>query len=85
MRWAVTGTVRRTPETRSYHPTDPFATTHQPDDARYMLDHFFKKLLRLEDTMMTETGRALAQRRTAFMRVYLDEFRQELSQSPPGY
>jgi uncharacterized protein len=84
MRWAVTGAVRRTPETRSYHPTDPFATAHQPDDARYMLDHFFKKLLRLEDTMMTETGRALAQRRTAFMRAYLDEFKQELSQSPPG-
>jgi uncharacterized protein len=79
MRWAVTGAVRHTPETRSYHPTDPFATAHQPDDARYMLDHFFKKLLRLEDTMMTETGRALAQRRTAFMRAYLDEFKQELS------
>jgi uncharacterized protein len=78
MRWAVTGTVRRTPKTRSYHPDDPFATAHQPDDARYMLDHFYKKLLKLEGTMMTETGRGLAQRRTAFMRAYLDEFRHEL-------
>jgi uncharacterized protein len=83
MRWAVTGTVRHTPETRSYHPGDPFATAHQPDDARYMLDHFYSKLLKLGDTMMTETGRALAQRRTAFMRAYLDEFKRELSYFNP--
>ncbi len=78
MRWAVTGAVRRTPETRSYHPDDPFAEQHALDDKHYMLDHFYRKLLTLGETMGTETGRALAQQRTAFMRTYLDEFRREL-------
>ena len=78
LRWAITGTVRRTRETQIYHPDDPFAGWHTLDDRRYMLDHFFTKLLRLDDTMATQTGRALAQARTAFMRAYLDEFRREL-------
>ncbi|MBV9229276.1 MAG: HD domain-containing protein [Chloroflexi bacterium] len=78
MRWAVTGAVRRTAQTKSYHPTDPFAETHKPDDHSYMLDHFFAKLFKLSETMATETGRALAQQRTDFMRTYLDEFRREL-------
>jgi len=79
LRWAITGTLRRTPATRSYHPEDPFAAWHPPDDSRYMLDHFYSKLLKLVDTMSTETGRALARERTNFMRVYLDEFRHELN------
>ena len=78
MRWAITGTIRRTPETLSYNPTDPFAQQHTPDDKRYMLDHFYSKLLKLEDSMSTETGRKLARQRTAFMRLYLDEFKREL-------
>ncbi len=83
LRWAVTGAVQRTRETRSYHPVDPFAQQHTPDDQHYMLDHFYSKLLKLGDTMTTETGRRLAQRRTAFMRSYLDEFRCELIPCSP--
>ncbi len=78
MRWAITGTMRRTPETLTYHPDDPFAEQHTLDDSRYMLDHFFSKLLKLGESMSTTTGHALAARRIAFMRAYLDEFRQEL-------
>ncbi len=78
LRWAITGAVHRTPETRSYHPQDPLGERHALDDQRYMLDHFFSKLLKLEETMLTETGRMLAQRRTAFMRTYLEEFKREL-------
>jgi uncharacterized protein len=79
LRWALTGALRRTPTTRSYHPEDPFAERHTPDDSRYMLDHFYSKLLKLADTMATETGRRLARERTDFMLVYLDEFRRELN------
>lgn len=79
MRWAITGAMRHTPETLSYHPEDPFAEEHTPDDNRYMLDHFYAKLLKLGETMTTETGRTLAQRRTAFMRTYLYEFARELN------
>ena len=78
LRWAITGAVRSTGETRTYHPGDPFAERHALDDRRYMLDHFFTKLLKLEDTMTTHTGRVIARKRTAYMRAYLDEFRNEL-------
>jgi uncharacterized protein len=78
LRWAVTGTMLATPETRSYHPTDPFAEQHTPDDSKYMLDHFYKKLFKLGETMATPTGRVLAQRRLAFMYTYLYELKREL-------
>jgi uncharacterized protein len=78
MRWALTGAVLHTAETLSYHPEDPFAEKHEPDDKRYMLDHFYAKLLKLRETMTTETGRFMAERRTGFMRTYLHELRKEL-------
>lgn len=78
MRWALTGAVLHTAETLSYHPEDPFAEKHEPDDKRYMLDHFYAKLLKLGETMATETGRFMAERRTGFMRTYLQELRKEL-------
>ena len=78
LRWAITGTIRRTNDTQTYHPDDPFAERHTLDDRRYMLDHFFTKLLKLNNTMSTQTGRALAEQRTAFMHTYLNEFKREL-------
>jgi len=73
LRWAITATIRCTPQTRTYHPSDPFAEQHEPDDSRYMLDHFFTKLLKIGDSMTTETGHRLARRRASFMLAYLDE------------
>lgn len=78
MRWAISGTIKRKASTRSYHPEDPFCEWHQPDDKLYMLDHFYTKLLKLEGTMRTETGRNLARRRSDYMRTYLQEFKTEL-------
>ena len=78
LRWAVTGAVRRTSDTQTYHPDDPFAEWHALDDRRYLLDHFFTKLLKLNKTMSTQAGSALAEQRMAFMHIYLDEFRGEL-------
>jgi uncharacterized protein len=78
MRWAVTGAVRRTAHTLSYHPEDPFGEWHALDDHIYMLDHFYTKLLKLGATMATETGRLEAQRRTNFMIGYLDQFKCEV-------
>ena len=77
LRWAITGTIRRTPDTEAYHPDDPFAERHLPDDQVYMLDHFFIKLLKLPDGMITKTGRSMAEQRVAFMRAYLDELGKE--------
>ena len=41
------------------------------------LQHFYDKLLRLQDDFNTETGRRLGAARTAFLRVYLDQFFEE--------
>ena len=78
MRWAITGTVRRTERTLPYNPLDPFGEKRTLDDQLYMLDHFYIKLLKLGESMTTETGRALARQRTDFMRAYLDELRREI-------
>lgn len=78
IRWAITGTIRRNPQTRTYHPTDPFDEQHTPDDRSYMLDHFYSKLLKLSDSMTTKTGSLLSQRRTLFMRTFLNELQSEL-------
>jgi uncharacterized protein len=79
LRWAITGTILRTPQTRTYSPLDPFGEYRKLDDRRFMLDHFFTKLLKLVDGMSTTTGRRLAEERTAFMRAYLEEFNKELA------
>lgn len=78
MRWAIVGSRRSTPETLAYHPTDPLAEEHEPQDHLYMLDHFYTKLLNLVDTMTTATGRRLAEQRTAFMHAYLRAFKAEV-------
>ncbi|PSQ86112.1 MAG: hydrolase [Bacteroidetes bacterium QH_2_63_10] len=66
-----------------YDPDDPFCDDRDPDDDTYTLDHFYAKLLRLPDTMQTEAGRAAAEQRTAFLRTYLDQLRDELNVSRP--
>lgn len=83
IRWAITGTLRRTPQTLTYHPDDPFAEQHAPDDTRYMLDHFYTKLLQLSNTMATSTGRKMARHRTEVMQNFLDELREELASGTP--
>lgn len=81
LRWAITGTIKRKRSTRSYHPDDPFGEWHELDDKHYLLDHFFTKLLKLEEGMYTTTGRAIAQQRTAYMRGYLQQLRTELGRA----
>jgi uncharacterized protein len=85
MRWAMTTRHGRWPETRTYNPDDPFALWRIPDGQRYLLDRFFTKLLKLQEGMTTATGRAMAERRIAFMRLYLQELQQELAEGGYGY
>lgn len=60
-------------------PDDPFCRSRPPDDSRFVVDHFFAKLLKLAATMQTATGREMAARRTAFLQSYLDELAAELA------
>jgi uncharacterized protein len=78
MRWAMTLKNKKWSEWKSYHPDDPFAVHRTPDDQHYWLDRFFTKLLSLPEVMMTETGRARAQSRLAFLRLFLQELQVEL-------
>jgi uncharacterized protein len=78
MRWAMTLKNKKWSEWKSYHPDDPFAAWRAPDEQHYLLDRFFTRLLTLPDVMTTETGRAMAERRVAFLRLFLQELQQEL-------
>jgi uncharacterized protein len=61
-----------------YAPTDPFCRERAPDDKQWGIDHFFRKLLRIEDGLHTETARAIARPRTEFLRAFLAQLESEL-------
>jgi uncharacterized protein len=61
-----------------YHAGEPFPTTRPPDDRAYTIDHFYTKLLTLAGTMQTASARAEAERRTAFLRTFLDQLATEI-------
>ncbi len=61
-----------------YNPKDPFCKDREPDDGRWNLDHFYRKLLLLESGMHTGTARALASRRSMVMRRYLTDLQKEI-------
>ncbi len=71
--YASTGQMKRP----FYHPTDPFATSRPVDAKSFPLDLFFERLLKVEERMHTPTAKSIAQRRTAFLHKFLDEFRLE--------
>ncbi len=62
-----------------HHPTEPFPERRDPDDASFVLDHFYAKLLKLEGLMTTAAGRREARERAAFVRSFLDRLRAEIS------
>ena len=62
-----------------YDPDDPFAERRDLDDARWTLDHFARKLLRLPGTLHTGTARALARDRAAFLDTFLAQLGREIA------
>jgi len=61
-----------------YDPADPFADKRDLDDRRYTLDHFYCKLMGLATTMKTDAGRAEAEKRTDYMRAFLQQLGSEI-------
>jgi len=57
-----------------YSQADPFCNYREPDDSQWNLDHFFRKLLKLESGMHTGTAREAARKRTAVLRNYLARY-----------
>lgn len=64
-----------------YSQDDPFCIRRPPDDKTWTLDHFYRKLLRLPEQMHTAVGREMAEERAAFLRVYLEQLRREISET----
>lgn len=56
---------------------DPFCSQREPDDSTYTVDHFYTKLLKLEDWFYTDSGRANARERIAFMKRFLAQMERE--------
>jgi uncharacterized protein len=62
-----------------YNPKDPLCEAdREPDDRLWTMDHFQKKLLKVKDSMHTETAKKLARKRTRFMRDFIEELRREI-------
>ena len=61
-----------------YHPDDPRAEARALDDARYAIDHFRAKLLKLGDGFQTATGAAMARARTKLLAEFLASFEGEI-------
>ena len=61
-----------------YDPKDPFSKNRNVNDKKWALDHFFKKLLKLEQKMNTKTGKLLAKKRTKILKNFLKEIKDEI-------
>ncbi len=57
---------------------DPFAQGRELDDLEYAVDHFYEKLLKLEERFYTPTGRRLAGQRHRFMEAFLEQLADEI-------
>lgn len=61
-----------------YFDPDDFEALHRElDDKSYMVDHYQTKLFKLKDSMTTETGRKIAEKRTLFMKQFLQVLQAE--------
>ena len=61
-----------------YNAEDPFCKTRSPDDKVWTVDHFFQKLLKLESSMNTKSGKTEAKRRTKVLKEFLKHLKREL-------
>jgi uncharacterized protein len=63
------------------HPQDPNPTVNQRalDDKKYIVDHFYRKLLTLEQKMNTHVAKEMAGKRVQFMREFLTQFYEEIT------
>lgn len=71
----VTGSMKR----ELYSEEDPMAQNRELNDQQFAVDHFYKKLFRLPETMQTEAGRTVALEKVAYMREFLQVLNEEIS------
>ena len=62
-----------------YDPEDPLCRRKCVlEDNKYSVDHFYKKLFRLKESISTPTARAIAEEREKVMRWFLEELLKEI-------
>jgi uncharacterized protein len=61
-----------------YNPNDPFCKQRIPDDSIWAVDHFFKKLFKLESLMNTKSGKIEAKKRTIILKDFLKQLKHEI-------
>ena len=61
-----------------YNIQDPFCKNRIPDDKIWTLDHFYRKLLKLESLMNTKSGKIEAKKRTRVLKDFLNELKKEI-------
>lgn len=61
-----------------YNLKDPFCKSRTPNDKIWILDHFYRKLLKLESLMNTKSGKIEAKKRTRVLKDFLNELKKEI-------
>lgn len=61
-----------------YNVRDPFCKNRTPDDEVWTLDHFYRKLLKLESLMNTKSGKIEAKKRTKILKDFLNQLKKEI-------
>jgi len=61
-----------------YDPKDPFSKNRSINDNKWAIDHFYEKLLTLEQKMNTKTGKSIAKKRTKILKNFLKEIKNEI-------
>jgi uncharacterized protein len=72
--FASTGQMKRP----FYNESDPFCENRDPEPFNYGLDLFYTRLLKVEGMMHTNLAKNIAQKRTAFLRSFLQQLESEL-------
>jgi uncharacterized protein len=72
--FAVSGSEKRP----FYNVKDPFCKNRIPDDEIWALDHFYRKLFKLESLMNTKSGKIEAKKRTKVLKDFLNELKKEI-------
>ena len=72
--FAVSGSEKRP----FYNVKDPFCKNRMPNDEIWALDHFYRKLLKLESLMNTKSGKIEAKKRTKVIKDFLNELKKEI-------
>lgn len=72
--FAVSGAEKKS----FYNKVDPFCSKRKPDDTKWAIDHFYRKLLKLEKLMNTKSAKIEAKKRTKILENFLSELKLEI-------